>query len=221
LAALGQKPEAEKVFREALEEDPKSRPVRFDFAKFLFEHDRPLDALKLANEMVAENGEDTQVWQFGGQVALSQPQLVEFAQAWTGEAVKFCPDESPILLQRAEALLLGQEIERALPLWAQAHSPKSAWHLAALVLCEVLSSETRRAFPPAVEKSVSQEFLKWYRHLIKFKARSVIQLINQKLEEFNEVLPTAALMLGAAMKRADAAMSDRGRAAAVSQPQAN
>jgi FkbM family methyltransferase len=207
LAALGQQAGAEQAFRDALGEDAKSRPVRFDFVKFQFQQGRPIEALKLANELVAENCRDIQVWQLGGQIALSQPEFLEFARDWTGEAIKHFPEDSAILLQRAEALMLNQQAALALPLWTQAHFPNSARHLAALTLCEVLAGECRRHFPPHTEESVSQEFLKWYRQLIRCKASSLVHQVNEKLDELQAILPAAAGVLGAAMKQAESAMA--------------
>jgi tetratricopeptide (TPR) repeat protein len=207
LAALGQQAEAEQAFRDALGEDAKLRPVRFDFAKFQFQQGRPLEALKLANELVAESCQDVQTWLLGGQIALSQPDFLEFAQDWTGEAMKHFPEDSAILLQRAEALTLNQQAALALPLWTKAHSPDSARHLAALTLCELLAGECRRRFAPPTEPMVSQEFLKWYRRLIKFKARSVVNNINEKLDDLQAVLPGVVKVLGAAMKQAEATMA--------------
>jgi glycosyltransferase involved in cell wall biosynthesis/tetratricopeptide (TPR) repeat protein len=207
LAELGQVAGAEQAFHDALDEDAKSRPVRFDFAKFQFLQGRPLEALKLANELVAENCQDIQAWLLGGHIALSQPDFIEFAQNWTGEAIKHFPEDSAILLQRAEALTLNQQAALALPLWTRAHFPNSARHLAALTLCEVLAGECRRHFTPHTEELVSQEFLKWYRHLIKCKAHSLVNQVNEKLDDLQAVLPAAAGVLGAAMKQAGAAMA--------------
>ena len=207
LATMDKKSEADQAFRQALAEDPKSRVVRFDFARFHFQQGRPVEALKLANELAAEDGNDVRTWHLGGQIALTQPEFLDFTRNWTSEAVKHAPNDTLILLQRAEALLLSQETEQALPLWTRAHSPKSARHLAALTLCEVLAGECTREIPEDVEKAVSQEFLKWYRHLLRFKAVKVASQINDKLDEFRAVLPSAVEVLGAAMKRADEAMA--------------
>jgi glycosyltransferase involved in cell wall biosynthesis len=207
LTALGVNAEAETTFREALVEDPQSRPVRFDFAKFHFQQGRPIEALKLLNELVAGNGRDIQAWLLGGQIALSQPEFLEFAQDWTGEAMKHLPEDSGILLQRAEALMLHQQVAPALPLWSRAHYPNSARHLAALTLCEVLAGGCQRRFTPQNERLVSQEFLGWYRQLLKCKANSVVQEIGEKMEDLGAVLPAAAGALAAAMKKAEAAMA--------------
>jgi GT2 family glycosyltransferase/glycosyltransferase involved in cell wall biosynthesis/Tfp pilus assembly protein PilF len=207
LAGLGQDAEAEQAFRDALGQDPKSRAVRSDFAVFLFRRERSLDALKLLHELVAEDSKDISAWRLGGEMALSQPQFLGFAQDWTSEAVKHYPDDPAILLQRAEALMLNQQTALALPLWTRAHFAQSAQHLAALTLCETLEGGCQRRFPAANERLVSQEFLKWYRRLIKFKANSTVNSINQKLDELQPVLPTAVGLLGAAMKKAEIALA--------------
>jgi tetratricopeptide (TPR) repeat protein len=207
LAGLEQNAEAEKAFDQALGEDPKSCLVRYDFANFQVQQGRPLQALKLANELVAENRRNLQAWLLGGRISLSQPEFLEFAQNWTGEAAKQAPEVFPILLQRAEALLLNQDVESALPLWTRAHSPKNPRDLAALILCEVLAGQCHRHLAPPTEKLISQEYLKWYRHLIKFKALSVVSQINEKLDELQPILPSAVRVLGAAMKKAETAMA--------------
>jgi Flp pilus assembly protein TadD len=203
LAALEHTDAAGLAFRAAIKDDPTSRTARFDFAKFQFRHNQAVEALKLLNELAQENPADIQVWQLGGQIALSQPEYLEFAQNWTGEALKHFSEQPAIVLQHAEGLLLNQQVEAALPLWLQAHSPKSARHLAALTLCEFMAGESARQFAPADEKLVSQEFLKWYRQLIKSGASSLISQVNEKLEDLRVILPTAVGVLAAAMKQAE------------------
>jgi GT2 family glycosyltransferase/Tfp pilus assembly protein PilF len=192
LVALKQMAAAEQAFHAALAEEPQSRSVRFDFARFQIERNQPLDALKLLNQLVAEDPKEVQVWQFGAQIALSRPDFVEFARDWTGEAFKHYSQDPMIILQRAEALLLTQEAEQALPLWIKAHSPKSARHLAALVLCECITGVCERNFPPADEQLVSQEFQKWYRQLINSGANSLVYQLNESMEKVRLVLPTFA-----------------------------
>ncbi len=207
LVALQQGAKAEQAFREALAEDPKSRPARFDFARFLFQQGRPLDALKQLNELVAEHWRDAQAWRLGGQIALSKPEFLQFAQDWTAEAIKNVPSDPFLLLQRAEVLTLSQKPDLALPLWARCLSSDSPRQLAALTLCEILSGVCERRFDPAAEKSVSQEFLKWYRQLIRFQAASVVKQINARLEDLRAILPGAAGVLDAALKTAGEAMA--------------
>jgi tetratricopeptide (TPR) repeat protein len=207
LAALGQKNEAEQTYLAALEEEPKSRLVRFAFTKFLFERGKPMEALNLANALIAENNQDLQVWLFGGYIALSRPEFLPFAQDWTGEAIKHCPEDPSVILQRAEALTLDQQTVLAHPLWIKAHSPNSPRHLAALTLCEMLAGNCRRAFDPAAEELVSREFIKWYRQLIAYKANGIVNQVNENLDELRAILPGAADVLAAAMKKAEMALA--------------
>jgi tetratricopeptide (TPR) repeat protein len=190
LAALKQTAAAEHAFGVALAEEPQSRLVRFDLARFQVERGQPLEALKLLNQLVSEDPKEIQVWQFGGQIALGRPDFVEFARDWTGEALKYHPQDPTLVLQRAEALLLTQEVEQALPLWIKSHSPTSARHLAALVLCECLTEGCERNFSATDEQKVSQEFQKWYRQLIKGGANSVVYQLNESMEKVRLVLPT-------------------------------
>jgi len=56
----------------------------------------------------------------GGQIALSRPEHLALARDWTDEAVKTFPENTRLLGQRAEALLLNHEVAQALPLWRRA-----------------------------------------------------------------------------------------------------
>ncbi len=192
LMALKQMPAAEQAFRAALGEEPQSRSVRFDFARFNVENNQPLEALKLLNQLVAEDPNELRVWHYGAQIALSRADYAEFARDWTGEAFKHHSQDSTIILQRAEALLLAQETDQALPLWVQAHSPKSARHLAALVLCECVTDGCQRTFPPADEQLISQEFQKWYLQLINSGANSLVYQLNESMDKIRVVLPSFA-----------------------------
>jgi predicted Zn-dependent protease len=180
--------------------------IRVDYAKFELQRGRLVEALKLLHQIVAAKPDDTASWQLGGQIALSRPEFLQFARDWTQEAVKQNPDDSTILLQRAEALLLNGDAQAALPFWARAHSPDSARHLAALTTCEVVSGVTGRKFTAQAEMAVSQEFLKWYRQLISLKATGLVKQMNGQLEEFRSVVPSAVHVLTAALKNAEAAL---------------
>jgi tetratricopeptide (TPR) repeat protein len=201
LMALRQAAAAEDAFLAALAEEPQSRSVRFDFARFQVEGNQPLEALKLLNQLVADDPGELRVWQFGAQIALGRPEFVEFARDWTGEAFKNCSQDPTIILQRAEALLLNQDVEQALPLWIKAHSPKSARHLAALVLCECVTGICGRSFSPADEPLVSQEFQKWYLRLINSRANSLVYQLNESMEKVRLVLPTFTTVLERATSR--------------------
>jgi tetratricopeptide (TPR) repeat protein len=202
LAALKENEAALAAFRAALADDPKSRAARFDFARFQFERNEGVEALKLLHELVTAKPDDAQAWQFGGQIALSRPEFFKFARDWTGEAHKNLPQDSPITLQRAEALLLGQDADAALPLWADAHSPKSARHLAALVICEAMSGSFERRFAAADEPPVSREMAKWYKLLLAARANGLLTQLNEKMESLRDVTPSFVKLWQAAAAEA-------------------
>jgi len=207
LTALKKPAEAAQAFRAALAEDPAAPAIRFDFARFLAEHGDPVEALKLLHALATGDPKQIHVWQFGGQLSLGRPEFLEFAHQWTTQAVSHFPENPGLLLQHAEALLLGQNAERALPLWLKAHSAASARHLAAIVLCEVAAGASSRQFAPADEPAVSQEFLKWYRQLIRFGAAALVRQLNSQLPALRNVLPSGAAALENALKEVPAAVT--------------
>ncbi len=202
LTALKETVPAEEVFCAALAEEPQSRLVRFDFARFQFDRNEPLEALKLLNQLAAEDHKDSSVWQLGARIALGRADFLEFARDWTSEAFKHCPQDPTVVLQRAEVLLVNQDAEQALSLWLKAHSPTSANHLAAIVLCECLTGGCDRSFSSSDEKLVSQEFQKWYRQLIKVGANSLVYQINESMDKIRRVLPTFVTLWERAMSGA-------------------
>ena len=202
LKLLRQPKEAEKQFKEALTEDRGSRPLRIDYARFLVEQGRSVEALKLLHELIAEQPEEVAAWRFGGEVALSQPDFLEFARDWTGEALKLFPDDPMIIAQRAEALLLSQQLEEALPLWRRTKISLNAKYLAGLFICETLV-DGECAVPEVMEPAVSQEFLKWYRALIKAGASGSVGRLNSKSDVIQIVLPSASRVLEQALSEAN------------------
>lgn len=202
LAALQDNKAAEEAFREAIEADSSARTPRFDFARFQAQQGKPIEALKLLNELVELDSKDPQVWLFGGQIALSQPDFIGFALDWTAEAFNQLPENGAVVSLRAEALLLAQQADASLPLWTKCNGTLSARQFAALTICELVAGEGRQHFTEGDERAVSQEFLKWYRQLIRYNAKSVLEQINAKLEELARLLPSAAATLNAAVKQA-------------------
>ena len=202
LAAQKQNDAAAAAFREALVDDPKSSPARLDFARFQFERGDALEALKLLNELVAENPQDALVWQFGGQIILSRPEFLEFGRDWTAEAIKNHPQDSAIISQRAEVLLLSQDAPAALPLWSSEAIPASPRQLAAVIICEAVAGKWQRRIPAADEARVSQEMLKWCRTLIAMRANDVIGTLTANLEKLREVVPSFVGFWEAASKEA-------------------
>jgi GT2 family glycosyltransferase/glycosyltransferase involved in cell wall biosynthesis/tetratricopeptide (TPR) repeat protein len=207
LSALGQKEAAAQAFAAALAEEPASLRAGLDFARFQAGQGRPLDALKQLNSLAAGNPGEASVWELGGQIALSRPEFLEFARDWTGEAVKHFPEQAGLRAQRAESLLLTQDMAGALPLWRAAPSPGSSRPMAAVVLCELLTEGCRRRFPADEEASVSRELVKWYRQLIAAGAHSSVRQLHERMEQAREVAPGFVRVWEAATQQARQAMA--------------
>ncbi|MBI5820923.1 MAG: glycosyltransferase [Verrucomicrobia bacterium] len=193
---------AEEQFLAALAEDPASKPIRFDFARFLASANRRVEALKQLHALVEEHADDATLWHFGGQIALSQPEFAEFAADWTGEAVKHLPQDPAVLLQRAEALLLNNNASEALAALEPVNGAATPAHEAVRILCGVLCDRLCRPLFVADESQVSQEFLKRYRWLVAMGASSVIFQLNERIARLRDVLPGAARILGSVMEEA-------------------
>ena len=203
LANLKENQTADTTFREAMQEDPRSRPVRYDYARFHFSQDRPVEALKLLHGLIGEKPDEAVVWELGGQIALSKPEFLEFAGDWTGEAMKQFPDHPMIIAQRAEVLLLNQQTDESLPLWRKLPASQSPRHVAAIVLCEIMGNSLNGVMQDADETAVSQEFIHWYRRLVQAGAETLIRGLNQRLDQVRRVLPRAAQLLAGVAAAAD------------------
>jgi tetratricopeptide (TPR) repeat protein len=193
---------AMKAFEQAWAEDPQSRAVRYDYARFLAEQGQPVDALKLLYELVKEDAGDFGAWILGAKVALEHPELREFAQDWTEEAARNCPDCQPLMMLRGEALILKQDIAEAREILRNAGVHGSPKHLAALVLCEVFAGGDTEV-PQEIEANVSQQFMQWYRQLLYLNAVELVKGLNNRLEIVRKVLPSAAQVLEQALLEAE------------------
>ena len=193
-------------FRGALQDDPQSRPARFDYADFLAAHGQPVQALNLYFTLAREKPDDARAWLRGGHLALSAPEFHEVALDWTSEAQGHLPEDPAVARQRAQALTLAGQCEAALPLWrrlgASAAPPGEAQALAAIVLCETASGQSVSAPPAALETSVSREFLTWYQRLVRFNARTAVRALNARIEALQCAIPSAARLLAAALAQA-------------------
>ncbi|MEY2410103.1 MAG: hypothetical protein QOF48_2773, partial [Verrucomicrobiota bacterium] len=135
LKNLKQPAAAAQAFAEARIEDPHSRPICFDYVRFLVAQEEPVEALKMLHQMIPSQPDDAEMWLLGGQIALAQPEFLEFARDWTTEALQHLPEHAGVILQRAEALLLSNDIRGALALWpASSVHPK---YRAARLICEM------------------------------------------------------------------------------------
>ena len=117
LKMIGQSEAATKAFAQAVTEDPGSSTLRLAFARFLAETGKTLESLQTLHQIISDKPDEMDAWLLGGEIALTQPEFLEFARDWTGEAIKYFPEKQSILLQRAEALLLSGDAEQALPFW--------------------------------------------------------------------------------------------------------
>ena len=177
---------AREAYEAALTADPASFAVRFDFARFE-SNDRPVEALKLLNQLASEVPSEPRVWQLGAQIALSRPEYAAFACDWTSEAVKNCPDNEAILLQRAEALMLNQQLDEARPVWKSVSV--SARQRAALALCELVTGGDISPISAQDEPAISQEAIHWCRQWIRYSAHSVLFQVHERMEKIRLTLP--------------------------------
>jgi len=196
---------AETAFLAALAEPGSREPVRLDFAKFLSSQNRRVDALRQLHEIVTGNPTRADAWQLGGDIALSQAELLEFARDWTGEAVRALPADAALATQHAEALLLNGDTAAALDRWGKIlECDPSARTLAALILCETVESPTTHAPDEgADELAASRAFIEWYQKLIALRSPALTTRLNEQLEKLSRALPTAAQMLESALQEAE------------------
>ena len=204
---IGETDAASEEFRLAIETEPQSRPVRYDYARFLAAHERQADALNLFFALAGEKPGEAQVWLEGGRLALTRLEFLEVALDWTAEAERHLPDEPAVVQQRAEALMLAGQCGAALLLWRRWPAVSNHALAGALVLCETAVGENQFAPAAAVEAAVSREFLKWYQRLLQFNARPTVDVLNARIEILERILPSAAGMLAGALAEATAEVS--------------
>ena len=193
--------EVEQAFLHALAAEVGARAARLDFARWLADRGRKVDALHLLHKLVPGSETEPQGWVLGAQIALSEPALIGFAGDWTGEAVTHHPKHAGLVSLRAEALLLTGFADEALTAMQliQEHSP--TLH-AARLLAALAGDGELPARVTEQEGVVSGEFLRWYRRLVEFRTDSLLLKVNARLGELNAVLPTAARLLSAAVAEA-------------------
>jgi predicted Zn-dependent protease len=203
LVELKRHAEAEAALNAALADAPQSVVVRFDMARLYADRGRMIEALQVLNSLVTECPGEATYWHFGGQIALSKPEFLEFAVDWTSEALIQHPDNASILAQRAEALMLSQKPALALPLWTRLADAGTPVPTGALIICELACTNAVKSFPLSLEQrlevAISQEFLKWYQRLISFNAGKLLSDLNSNLDRLDRVLPSAAQRLRAAL----------------------
>src|SRR5205085_2875615 len=75
LARVGDVAGAEKAFQLALGESGRVEEVKVDFARWLVEQKRPVDAFGQLHEVVSANAQHTVAWRLGAEWALAQPEF--------------------------------------------------------------------------------------------------------------------------------------------------
>jgi Tfp pilus assembly protein PilF len=198
---------AEAAYQAGLAETGLDGSLRREYARWLAGQNRPVEALQQLHQLVTQHDQDLAAWQLGGQIALSRPQFLKFARDWTGEALRRRPEDPLLLAQRAEVLLLSEDLAGALPLWEQLwEQTAQPGALAALILCETVEALTTHAPEEGAEEAaVSRAFIQWYRKLLAVKGQKTMVRLNGQTEKLGRALPTAARMLEAAMGEARAA----------------
>jgi glycosyltransferase involved in cell wall biosynthesis len=201
LARLGYAAGAEKAFEAAFQETGPTPNLRLDYARFLADQNRPVDALKRLHEIVTEDAASVPAWRLGGEIALSRLEFLAFAHDWTGEAIRRLPDDAVVIAQRAEVLLLRQEVANARPLWERAcKASRPPRALAAFILCSAAGSEQVSPTRGADEETAtSQAFVEWYRRLISAGANETVGRLNSRVDALRDALPTAARLLDSAI----------------------
>ena len=202
LVGLKQGEAARQAFDAALREDPFARPVRFDYAHFLADTGREVEALTALHELVEEDSSDVRAWQLGGHVSLRKPEFLEFACDWTAQAAQFHPGVAAIMAHRATALLLNGKAEESLQAWCRMEGDANPSHRAALIICETILDE-RPIHRPLRDQTLDQEFLVWYRRLIEFNASETIAQLNKRLDALSRVVPNAVEVLAAALSESN------------------
>jgi hypothetical protein len=143
---------------------------------------------------------------------------------WTAEAVQHHPQNSEILVSRAELLFLAQEPGEALAHWEKMAELKPAMALAKWI-CQWLQyaqhpngSQAPRLEPGGSEFEMSREFLRCYRRLVSWQAVDMVDVINRELSSLQVFLPSAAQLIRTAVRAADQEHAEAGlvaQAAAV------
>jgi tetratricopeptide (TPR) repeat protein len=197
LLKLGDSEGAEKAFQTGLSENGRLSELKLDYAKFLAAQNRPIEALQQLNALVQADAHNVVAWRLGGEVALSKPEFLEFARDWTREAIRQMPDDGCIVAQRAEALLLSQEMLAALPFWNRTiNGERPPRAVAAQILCATASSQPVVGLSGRDEEIVvSRAFVDWYRRLVSVGARNTVIGLNSRVEILRPILPAAAGIL--------------------------
>jgi hypothetical protein len=205
LARVGDFTGAEKAFQAGANEKGPVDALKLDYAKFLVDQNRPVDALHLVHEIVAQDAHSVAAWRLGGEIALSRAEFLEVACDWTAEAMKQLPQDDQVAAQRAEALMLSQQTAAARVLWERLwKSGRQPRSLAALILCEIVAdglSSRSADYEPELGPT-SRAVIEWYRRCLAVRAQGMLDRLNQQTEALRSILPAAVDMIDAALAEA-------------------
>jgi acyl-CoA synthetase (AMP-forming)/AMP-acid ligase II/Tfp pilus assembly protein PilF len=192
---------ANQEFQIASAEAPAAAKVQIDYARFLHENERTVDALQLLNQFCSAHPGTAETWAAGGRIALSQPALLEVAIDWTAVALNHHPDNPTLLTQRAEVLTLAGQLAAALPLWLKLNDDSNPQVLAARILCEAALQIELDVLPLSRPEAINQEFTRWYWRLVEFGAEPTILQLHSAVGVLEAVLPAAAELLHSVMAK--------------------
>jgi tetratricopeptide (TPR) repeat protein len=205
LAYAKQMDAAAKTFAEAMKEAPDAFGLHYDFAGFLLNQGREVEALQKLHELAARKPDELSVWRAGARIALGRPKFLDVAIDWTTAAHAQHPADSLIATQRAEALLLGGRVAEALPLWREFHTNVDPQHAAALVICESVLGKSGELLPPSIQPGTAREVVQWLKRLVQCGAETVIRALHENVELVRERCPIAADQIAAVFAGAEAA----------------
>jgi len=194
--------EAENAFIAALRDEPSSRAVRLDLARHLRAQKRNVDAIKVLHELIDGGRADAEVWRLGGEIALADPGLLEFAVDWTREALRHQPEQGVLAGQHGEALLLNGEPAAALSVFQAAADSGETSHRAARCLCELALGRSLTPVAPGDESAISTQFIRWFQRLAASNRNGVLHEVIEHIDALARVLPSAAGSLRAALTEA-------------------
>jgi hypothetical protein len=198
LSHCQQPAEAERALLDGLEQEPESKAIRMTLAQVLHGQKRSLEALQCLCVAIEHSHCDPHFWALGAEIALSQPDFLEFAVDWTEQALKNTPETSVLIQHRGEALLLSGDFSNAATFWLKTDYQTNPRCGAALLLC---SDSVLPEFA-CEELALSQALISWYRKLLAVNATAPIQQLHARLDSLATVVPTAVRMLEAAIHEA-------------------
>lgn len=193
LARLGRKSEAVDVCTQALQQFQDEPALHVFRARLLHETGQSIDAIKALAALVEKQPGSVEAWTLGGEIALSHPQLYDFAADWIAEALRLHHANTKILAQRMEVLLLSNDTTSAAALTVASTADLDLHSLAVVVFCQTLSG--RSGQPCANEQAASAAFIDLYRKLIDANAARSVSALNASLDCLAQHLPTAARIL--------------------------